>query len=310
VHPIDPISPSNSKPKRHHGFHFFIMVMGWLLPPLAVALRFGIGKDFFINVVCTICGYIPGHFHNFFIQNIRNNKNNNHTPKWATRYGLVEDYNKKKQKKRAWVNRYNQDGERQMYDDDGNVYTYGRDHQFEDGDGPARPRERRDNRVEGLEDNYYRTERPGRDDASLHRSRSNRSFNSNAYGGAEPGAGEAELRRNKKTGVLGMLGGKKGKADRHARSEQVMGGANDSDYIRQNPYDGSRDDSFEGSSNHRNSFGDGPEDADATVGKRYARNGTRSHRDRDPLDSKTLPLAPIPRAPEPVVDIMNDNHQF
>ena len=30
------------------------------LTPAAVAARFGIGKDFFINVVLTICGYIPG----------------------------------------------------------------------------------------------------------------------------------------------------------------------------------------------------------------------------------------------------------
>lgn len=37
------------------------MILGFLLPPLAVAVRFGIGRDFFINCVCTLCGYIPGH---------------------------------------------------------------------------------------------------------------------------------------------------------------------------------------------------------------------------------------------------------
>lgn len=26
----------------------------------AVAARFGIGKDFFVNVILTLCGYIPG----------------------------------------------------------------------------------------------------------------------------------------------------------------------------------------------------------------------------------------------------------
>lgn len=282
------------------------MVMGWFLPPVAVALRFGIGKDFFINVICTICGYIPGHFHNFFIQNVRNNKHKNRTPKWATRYGLVEDYDKKRQKKRAWVARYNEEmPERQQYDDEGNAYSYGRDHRFEDGDGPARPRETRNNRVDGLEDSYYSN--GNGDAASLHRSRSNRSLPSNGYGGGDqPGAAEAERRRAKKGGVMGMLGGKKGKADRHARSEQVLG-AHDSDYIRRNPYDASTDGSLEGGSSHRNSFGDGPEDADATVGKRYARG---SRHNRDPLDSKTLPLAPSHRAPEPVRDVMLDNHQF
>jgi uncharacterized membrane protein YqaE (UPF0057 family) len=52
----------------------------------AVAARFGIGQDFFINLILTLCGYIPGrfistialnlhsltpdqgHVHNFYIQ--------------------------------------------------------------------------------------------------------------------------------------------------------------------------------------------------------------------------------------------------
>lgn len=51
----------SSKPRKHHGFTFVIMICGFLLPPLAVAIRFGIGKDFFINIICTLCGYIPGH---------------------------------------------------------------------------------------------------------------------------------------------------------------------------------------------------------------------------------------------------------
>lgn len=31
------------------------------MPPLAVFIRFGIGTDFFINVLLTVAGYIPGH---------------------------------------------------------------------------------------------------------------------------------------------------------------------------------------------------------------------------------------------------------
>lgn len=54
-------SPSSRSPKKHHGFTLLIMILGFLLPPLAVAARFGIGKDFFINVVLTLCGYFPGH---------------------------------------------------------------------------------------------------------------------------------------------------------------------------------------------------------------------------------------------------------
>lgn len=43
--------------------HLCTFCSGWLLPPLAVVVRFGVGRDFFINVILTICGYFPGHAH-------------------------------------------------------------------------------------------------------------------------------------------------------------------------------------------------------------------------------------------------------
>ncbi|KAJ3936835.1 MAG: hypothetical protein NXY57DRAFT_81367 [Lentinula lateritia] len=95
------------KPKRRHGFSVLLFILGTLLPPLAVAARFGIGTDFFINTLLTICGYIPGHAHNFYIQNIRNNKNHARTPKWAQRYGLVDTSEiRRKERKSQWANRY------------------------------------------------------------------------------------------------------------------------------------------------------------------------------------------------------------
>jgi len=82
--------------------------VGTLFPPMAVAARFGIGKDFWLNLLLTICGYIPGHGHNFYIQNIRNNKNHARTPKWAQRYGLVDTSEiERKQRKSQWAARYN-----------------------------------------------------------------------------------------------------------------------------------------------------------------------------------------------------------
>jgi len=96
------------KPKRHHGYSVVLFIMGTLFPPLAVAARFGIGKDFWLNLLLTICGYIPGHFHNFYIQNVRNNKNNRRTPKWAQRYGLIDTTTIERHKKRSqWAARYN-----------------------------------------------------------------------------------------------------------------------------------------------------------------------------------------------------------
>ncbi|KAK7467155.1 hypothetical protein VKT23_004214 [Stygiomarasmius scandens] len=95
-------------PRRHHGYAFVLFIMGTLFPPLAVAARFGIGTDFWINLLLTICGYIPGHGHNFYIQNIRNNKNHARTPKWAQRYGLVDTSEiKRKERKSQWAHRYN-----------------------------------------------------------------------------------------------------------------------------------------------------------------------------------------------------------
>ncbi|KAJ7155964.1 hypothetical protein C8R43DRAFT_998499 [Mycena crocata] len=96
------------KPKRHHGYAALLFILGTLFPPLAVAARFGIGGDFWLNLLLTICGYIPGHGHNFYIQNIRNNKNHARTPKWAQRYGLVDTSEiKRKERKSQWQSRYN-----------------------------------------------------------------------------------------------------------------------------------------------------------------------------------------------------------
>ncbi|KAI8989647.1 hypothetical protein BD414DRAFT_438731 [Trametes punicea] len=96
-------------PRRHHGYAVLLFIFGTLFPPLAVAARFGIGSDFWINVVLTICGYIPGHVHNFYIQNIRNNKNHRRTPKWIQKYGLVDTSEiKRKERRSQWANRYNE----------------------------------------------------------------------------------------------------------------------------------------------------------------------------------------------------------
>ncbi|KAL5511869.1 hypothetical protein ACEPAH_5087 [Sanghuangporus vaninii] len=95
-------------PRRHHGYAVLLFIFGTLFPPMAVAARFGFGKDFWLNLLLTICGYIPGHVHNFYIQNVRNNKNHRRTPKWAQRYGLVDTSKIERDKKRSqWASRYN-----------------------------------------------------------------------------------------------------------------------------------------------------------------------------------------------------------
>lgn len=180
----------------------------------------------------------------------------------AIRYGLVnDDYLKKQKKKRQWVGRYNhENSSRIMHDEDGNEFRYDRDHAFEDGDGPSQDRRRRDDPTLVEEERYYNEHRAGPsahgggDPYSLRRSSTS---SSGAYGsGGAPGAGEAERRNARnKSRSRAFFGGKK--ADRHAKSGEVMG----------DPYtNGSsgfgRDESFS-SSLDRHSFDDGPEDADA-----------------------------------------------
>ena len=63
------------KPTGRNVFMLFIVLFSILVPPLAVFIRFGIGTDFFVNVLLTVAGYIPGHLHNFFVQRMRDNSN-------------------------------------------------------------------------------------------------------------------------------------------------------------------------------------------------------------------------------------------
>ena len=96
-------------PKRHHGYAVLLFIFGTFFPPLAVAARFGIGGDFWLNLLLTVLGYFPGHGHNFYIQNIRNNKNHRRTPKWALKYGLIDDTEiRRRQKRSQWANRYSE----------------------------------------------------------------------------------------------------------------------------------------------------------------------------------------------------------
>jgi uncharacterized membrane protein YqaE (UPF0057 family) len=43
------------------------IILSILIPPLGVALQVGLGAQFWINVVLTILGYIPGVIHAIYI---------------------------------------------------------------------------------------------------------------------------------------------------------------------------------------------------------------------------------------------------
>jgi len=43
------------------------IILSILLPPLGVFLQVGLGKHFWINIVLTILGYIPGIIHALYV---------------------------------------------------------------------------------------------------------------------------------------------------------------------------------------------------------------------------------------------------
>lgn len=46
-----------------------IIILNILLPPLAVALRHGIGSAFLINLLLTLLAWLPGVIHAFYVNN-------------------------------------------------------------------------------------------------------------------------------------------------------------------------------------------------------------------------------------------------
>jgi uncharacterized membrane protein YqaE (UPF0057 family) len=48
-------------------WNFLLVLICIVFPPGAVLLKTGCGEDFFINILLTLFGYIPGHFHGFYV---------------------------------------------------------------------------------------------------------------------------------------------------------------------------------------------------------------------------------------------------
>ncbi|KAF8136359.1 hypothetical protein EV363DRAFT_1395473 [Boletus edulis] len=154
--------PRLPKARGYHWYAVLLFLLGTLFPPLAVAARFGIGKDFWLNLLLTIAGYIPGHVHNFYIQNIRNNKTHQRTPKWALRYGLVDSSTIRRHEQRSqWAGKYNDRNPDSGYDqqplEDGQV---GPSRTSTHGSADATPRNG-DGLWQPDDESYYSAEREG-----------------------------------------------------------------------------------------------------------------------------------------------------
>ena len=58
-----PLGPTRKVGIRRFEVDLLRIVVAILLPPLRVFLQVGIGKHFWINILLTILGYIPGIVH-------------------------------------------------------------------------------------------------------------------------------------------------------------------------------------------------------------------------------------------------------
>ncbi|KAI9509385.1 hypothetical protein F5148DRAFT_978424 [Russula earlei] len=202
------------KPKRYHGYNVLLFVLGTLFPPLAVAARFGIGGDFWLNLFLTLAGYIPGHVHNFYIQNIRNNKNHRRTPKWAQRYGLVDTTTiKRKERRSEWAKRYDERHLQSTLEnqplEEGQNPDISNPADSADSAAPSRPRADDGELWSAQEEQYYGD---GSSNGGSNESRSNRwHYPANFDDATEsPALGSSTLKKKKKV-----------KKDRFARTEDA-----------------------------------------------------------------------------------------
>lgn len=49
------------------GYDFFCYLVSFFLPPLGVFMKRGIHSEFWINILLTLLGYIPGIIHAFYV---------------------------------------------------------------------------------------------------------------------------------------------------------------------------------------------------------------------------------------------------
>ena len=44
-----------------------LLIISWFLPPLAIFFVNGVGKKFWLNVILTLCGWVPGIIHSTYV---------------------------------------------------------------------------------------------------------------------------------------------------------------------------------------------------------------------------------------------------
>ena len=64
---LDPRSFDGNKKKGEIFMELIKIIIAIILPPLGVFLQVGIGKHFWINIILTLLGYIPGIVHAIWV---------------------------------------------------------------------------------------------------------------------------------------------------------------------------------------------------------------------------------------------------
>ena len=69
LHPIIPIVRRFGEASKRHRFmnKLLLVIIAFLLPPLAVGLKAGIGNPLFLNIILTLLVYVPGLFHALWV---------------------------------------------------------------------------------------------------------------------------------------------------------------------------------------------------------------------------------------------------
>lgn len=64
---MEPAMEPGAPRKRYRGMDLIRIILALLLPPLGVFLQVGFGVQFWINVLLTLLGYIPGMIHALYV---------------------------------------------------------------------------------------------------------------------------------------------------------------------------------------------------------------------------------------------------
>lgn len=68
------MSPKSTTQSREGAVDFLRILLSLIIPPIGVFLQVGLGLHFWINLILTLFGYVPGLLHAIWIITTRRNR--------------------------------------------------------------------------------------------------------------------------------------------------------------------------------------------------------------------------------------------